>query len=70
MNNTAHPQVCSWFDRSWVRATAITIVIDVVLRKPISIMARGGIQTFRDVVSRPEEVYIGKGRNRVPLSQI
>lgn len=53
--------------RSWVTATAITIAIDVVLRKPIGVLAQALIQTIRHEVCLPEGLYIGKGRNRMSV---
>lgn len=69
---TARPdeRVSSRLNRSWVTATGVTLVVDVMLRKPMSVVARAAIQTVRDVVRQPEDVYIGKGRNRKPLSRM
>ncbi|CAM9102892.1 unnamed protein product [Laminaria digitata] len=49
---------------SWVTATAMAIAVDVVLRKPIAVLARGGIQALRDMARVPEDIYGVKGRCR------
>lgn len=56
--------------RSWVTASGVTIAIDVVFRKPISVLVGASIQTLRSIVSVPGDVYIGKGANRQSLSRV
>ncbi len=42
----------------WVTATGATVIIDVVLRKPMSVLARSGFQTFRATIHKPQESAI------------
>lgn len=56
--------------RSWVTAAVATILIDVVLRKPIAVLTRAGINTLRDLAHLPEEVFIGNGGSRMSLSRL
>ncbi|CAM9111705.1 unnamed protein product [Laminaria digitata] len=42
----------------------MAIAVDVVLRKPIAVLVRGGIQTLRDTARAPEDIYGAKDRPR------
>lgn len=47
-------------DRSWVTAAIITVVVDVLLRKPLSVMVMSVFHTIRSMAHAPHESYIGK----------
>lgn len=51
-------------------ATGVAISVEVVFRKPMSVLAWASILTLRKIVSVPGVVYIGKGANRQPLSRV
>lgn len=42
----------------WVTATSATVVIDVVLRKPFSVLATSGFHTIRATVHKPHESFL------------
>ncbi|CAM9419179.1 unnamed protein product [Pylaiella littoralis] len=46
----------------WVTATSITVVVDVLLRKPVSVVVRSVFHTIRSMVHAPHESYLGKKR--------
>lgn len=50
--------------RSWIEATYVAVVVDVVLRKPIAVFVRAAIYTLRDTARAPENIYGVKGRYR------
>ncbi|CAN0146457.1 unnamed protein product [Pylaiella littoralis] len=44
---------------NWVTATTITVIVDVLLRKPLSVLVLSAFYTFRSMVHAPHESYIG-----------
>ncbi|CAN0146388.1 unnamed protein product, partial [Pylaiella littoralis] len=44
---------------NWVTHTAITVIVDVLLRKPLSVLVLSAFYTFRSMVHAPHESYIG-----------
>ncbi|CAM9178731.1 unnamed protein product [Ectocarpus fasciculatus] len=55
--------------RSWMAATAITVLVDILLRKPLSVLVVATVNTIRDSVRVPGTVYIGKGRSQRPIGK-
>lgn len=43
--------------RSWVTATILTVIVDVTLRKPVSVLAKAGIHTIRDAAQAQDAPF-------------
>ncbi|CAM9935318.1 unnamed protein product [Scytosiphon promiscuus] len=53
--------------RSWLTATGFTVLADILLRKPLSVLATAVFYTIRDTVRVPQDVYVGTGRSHRPV---
>lgn len=51
-------------------ATGLTVLADILLRKPLSVLAVAAFYTIRDNVRVPETVYVGNGRSQRPIGSI
>lgn len=56
--------------RSWIASTALTVLGDILLRKPLSVLAVATFYTIRDNVRVPETVFVGTGRSQRPIGQL
>eukprot|EP00903_Cladosiphon_okamuranus_P005952 g5878.t1 len=56
--------------RSWVASTALTVLADILLRKPLSVLALATFYTIRDNVRVPQTVFVGTGRSIRPIEQL
>ncbi|CAM9646533.1 unnamed protein product [Scytosiphon promiscuus] len=50
--------------RSWLTASGLSVLADILLRKPLSVLAIATFFTIRDTVCVPQEVYVGTGRSQ------
>jgi len=57
-------------DRGWLAATGLTVLADILLRKPLSVLVVAAFYTIRDNVRVPETVYVGNGRSKRPIGSI
>ncbi|CAM9255036.1 unnamed protein product [Ectocarpus sp. 4 AP-2014] len=48
--------------RNWIASVGITVLVDVLLRKPLSVLAAATFNFIRDAVSVPESGYVGNSR--------
>eukprot|EP00903_Cladosiphon_okamuranus_P018201 g16743.t2 len=56
--------------RSWVAATGLTVLADVLLRKPLSVLAIATFHAIRDNVRVPETAYVGIGISQRPIGTL
>ncbi len=64
------PPLFAACDRAWLAATGLTVLADILLRKPLSVLAVATYYTIRDNVRVPETVYVGNGRSKRPIASI
>ncbi|CAB1100229.1 unnamed protein product [Ectocarpus sp. CCAP 1310/34] len=55
--------------RNWIAATGIAVLVDIVLRKPLSVLVVATVNTIRDSARVPGTVYIGKGPFQRPIGK-
>lgn len=56
--------------RSWIASTALTVLADILLRKPLSVLAVATFYTIRENIRMPETVFVGTGRSHKPIGQL
>lgn len=51
-------------------ATSMTVLLDVIIRKPVSVLVKAGLETLEDNACKPEDISIGRGGGTNRFSQI
>eukprot|EP00752_Nemacystus_decipiens_P006049 g5460.t1 len=55
---------------SWVSATGLTILADILLRKPLTVLVVATFYAIRDNSRVPETAYVGIGRSQRPIGAL
>ncbi|CAM9229261.1 unnamed protein product, partial [Ectocarpus sp. 8 AP-2014] len=52
--------------RSWITSVGITVLVDILLRKPLSVLVAATFCYIRDAVSVPASGYVSNSRPQRP----